>query len=75
MKPVVKEYIPSTEPWTASQVPQMYSDLEALHKIGILVNDIHQGNFLGGKRINFGRGPRGICAWTDSRRETSMTGD
>lgn len=58
MKSVVKEYIPSTEPWTASQVPRMYSDLEAIHKLGILVNDIHQGNFLGGKRINFSR------AWT-----------
>lgn len=46
------------EPWTASQIPQMYTDLEELHTLGILVRDIHLGNYIGGKLIDFSR------AWT-----------
>lgn len=55
---VVKEYIPSTTPWTASQIPQMHNDLESLHALGILVRDIHLYNYLGGKLVDLSR------AWT-----------
>ncbi|KAH8756245.1 kinetochore Sim4 complex subunit FTA2-domain-containing protein [Diaporthe sp. PMI_573] len=58
LRAIVKEYIPSPEPWTASQIPQMYTDLETLHALGILVRDIHPGNYLGGKLVDFSR------AWT-----------
>lgn len=36
----------------------MYADLEELHKLGILVRDIHRGNYLGGKLVDFS------MAWT-----------
>lgn len=36
----------------------MYTDLETLHALGILVRDIHLGNYLGGKLVDFSR------AWT-----------
>lgn len=58
LRAIVKEYIESSEPWAASQVPQMHADLEELHKLGILVRDIHQGNYLEGKIIDFS------MAWT-----------
>ncbi|KAK7699882.1 hypothetical protein SLS64_011312 [Diaporthe eres] len=53
VRAIVKELVPSTEPWTAPQIPQIYADLEELHALGILVRDMHQGNYLGGKLINF----------------------
>lgn len=36
----------------------MYTDLESLHALGILVRDIHPGNYLGGKLVDFSQ------AWT-----------
>lgn len=36
----------------------MYADLEELHKLGILVRDIHPGNYLEGKLVDFS------MAWT-----------
>ncbi|CAN8105730.1 unnamed protein product [Discula destructiva] len=39
-------------------VPQLREDLEALHKLGILVRDVHVGNFLHGKLVDFS------LAWT-----------
>ncbi|KAJ0106766.1 hypothetical protein J7T55_001290 [Diaporthe amygdali] len=53
VRAIVKEYVPSLEPWTASQIPRMYADLEDLHKLGILVRDIHEGNYLSGKLVDF----------------------
>jgi hypothetical protein len=40
------------------QIPQMWSDLKALHELGILMRDLHIGNYLGGKLVDFSR------AWT-----------
>lgn len=58
VRAIVKEFVPTLEPWTAEQIPLMYADLEDLHALGILVRDIHQGNYLGGKLIDFSQ------AWT-----------
>lgn len=58
LRAIVKDYVESSGPWVASQVPQMYADLEELHKLGILVRDIHQGNYLEGKLVDFS------MAWT-----------
>lgn len=58
LRAIVKDYVESSEPWVASQVPQMYADLEQLHKLGILVRDIHPGNYLNGKLVDFS------MAWT-----------
>ncbi|KAK2599738.1 hypothetical protein N8I77_011468 [Diaporthe amygdali] len=58
VRAIVKEYVPSLEPWIASQIPRMYADLEDLHKLGILVRDIHEGNYLSGKLVDFSQ------AWT-----------
>lgn len=58
LRAIVKDYVESPEPWSASQVPQMYADLEELHMLGILVRDIHQGNYLEGRLIEFS------MAWT-----------
>lgn len=33
----------------------MYEDMETLHSLGILIRDIHPGNYLGGKLIDFSR--------------------
>lgn len=53
LRAIVKDYVEAPTPWIASQIPQMYADLEELHKLGILVRDIHQGNYLGGKLVDF----------------------
>lgn len=58
LRAIVKEYIRTSEPWTTPQIPQMYADLEDLHALGILVRDIHEGNYLGGKLVDFSQ------AWT-----------
>lgn len=60
LRAIVKDYVPLEDnmPWAPSQIPQMYADLEKLHKLGILVRDIHQGNYLNGKLVDFSR------AWT-----------
>ncbi|KAK7728804.1 hypothetical protein SLS63_006412 [Diaporthe eres] len=58
LRAIVKDYVESTVPWAASQVPQMYPDLEELHKLGILVSVFDQGNYLGGKLVDFS------MAWT-----------
>lgn len=44
--------------FTAAQVPQLWTDLKALHSLGILVRDIHMGNYLNGKLVDFS------LAWT-----------
>lgn len=58
LRAIVKDYVESAYPWTASQIPRMYADLEKLHELGILVRDIHPGNYLGGKLVDFSH------AWT-----------
>lgn len=60
LRAIVKDYVPlkGRVPWAPSQIPQMYADLEKLHELGILVRDIHQGNYLNGKMVDFSR------AWT-----------
>ncbi|KAH8774678.1 kinetochore Sim4 complex subunit FTA2-domain-containing protein [Diaporthe sp. PMI_573] len=39
----------------SSQAPQMYEDLETLHSLGILVRDVHMGNYRDGKLVDFSR--------------------
>lgn len=60
LRAIVKDCVPleDSEPWAPSQIPQMYVDLEKLHELGILIRDIHQGNYLNGKLVDFSR------AWT-----------
>jgi hypothetical protein len=58
LRAIVKDYDTSSTYYVPSQVPQMYDDLEELHKLGILVRDFHPGNYLGGKLIDFS------MAWT-----------
>ena len=58
LRAIVKDYDTSSTVWVPSQVPQIYNDLEELHKLGILVRDLHPGNYLGGKLIDFS------MAWT-----------
>jgi hypothetical protein len=45
-------------PFEVEHIPLMWADLEALHALGILVRDIHLGNYLDGKLVDFSR------AWT-----------
>lgn len=58
LRAIVKDFVESSGPLVASQVPQMYADLEELHKLGVLVRDIHPGNYLEGKLVDFS------MAWT-----------
>lgn len=64
LRAIVKEYVkpePDSgciQPWTASQIPQMHADLERLHELGIVVRDLHAGNYLRGKLVDFS------MAWT-----------
>ncbi|KAK4172837.1 hypothetical protein QBC36DRAFT_196057, partial [Triangularia setosa] len=54
-----KEFIPSgPEHFTQSQVSHLWSDVEELQKLGILVRDLHVRNYMHGKLVNFSR------AWT-----------
>lgn len=39
----------------ASQIAKMYEDLEILHSLGILVRDVHMGNYRDGKLVDFSR--------------------
>ena len=39
----------------ACQVLQMYEDLKTLHSLGMLVGDVHMGNYMNEKLINFSR--------------------
>lgn len=56
LRAMVKEFVDeSTSNFISAQVPQIYDDLETLHSLGILIRDIHPGNYLGGKLIDFSR--------------------
>ncbi|KAL2126480.1 hypothetical protein VTI74DRAFT_830 [Chaetomium olivicolor] len=50
-----KEFITDYEPFSITDIPRLWSDLEELDKLGILVRDFHIGNYLGGKIIDFSR--------------------
>lgn len=58
LRAIVKDLVDGDDPFTASQVPDMWEDLENLHRLGILVHDIRVLNYLGGKPVDFSR------AWT-----------
>lgn len=46
------------ESFNVTQIPLIWADLKGLHSLGILVRDIHSGNYLRGKLVDFG------MAWT-----------
>lgn len=58
VRAIVKELVSHQDPFTRDQIPQIWRDLEDLHRLGILVRDINVFNYMGGKLIDFGR------AWT-----------
>jgi hypothetical protein len=55
VRAIVKDFVASHNPFTPAQIPDMWKDLEDLHKLGILVRDIGVGNYMGGKLIDFSR--------------------
>jgi hypothetical protein len=55
---IVKNFVDDGHHFTASQVPDLWKDLEDFRTLGILVRDIKIGNYLGGKILDFSR------AWT-----------
>lgn len=54
----VKDLVDETQAFEASQAPQLWQDLKDIHALGIMVGDIHLGNYLGGKLVDFS------LAWT-----------
>lgn len=58
VRAIVKDLIEDCEPFEEDQAPQLWHDMEALHSVGILVRDIHMGNYMGGKLVDFS------LAWT-----------
>ncbi|KAK4667634.1 LOW QUALITY PROTEIN: hypothetical protein QC763_311070 [Podospora pseudopauciseta] len=56
---IVKDFVPpGVKHFTQSQVSHLWSDVEALHRIGILVRDLYVRNYMDGKLVDFSR------AWT-----------
>lgn len=55
IRAIVKQLVTDYGPLQAEHFPQMWPDLEGLHKLGILVRDLHVGNYMGGKLIDFSR--------------------
>lgn len=58
IRAIVKDFIEDPEAFSESQVGQLWTDLKDLHSLGILVRDIHLGNYRGGKLVDFS------LAWT-----------
>ncbi|KAL1864598.1 hypothetical protein Daus18300_007615 [Diaporthe australafricana] len=59
LRAIVKNFVPvDTGYFDESHLSGMWSDLELLHSLGILVRDIHPGNYMDGKLIDLSR------AWT-----------
>ncbi|KAK4237486.1 kinetochore Sim4 complex subunit FTA2-domain-containing protein [Achaetomium macrosporum] len=54
VRAIVKELVPCKDP-DPERAPRMWKDLQALHSLGILVNDTHGGNYLDGKLVDFSR--------------------
>lgn len=58
LRAIAKDIAEDNDSFTAAQVPQLWTDLKALHSIGILVRDIHMGNYMDGKLVDLS------LAWT-----------
>lgn len=58
VRAIVKEFVPNATPFRPEHVSSMWSDLESLHELGILVRDVKVFNYLDGKLVDFSR------AWT-----------
>lgn len=41
-----------TPDFEKTQILHMYDDMETLHSAGILIRDIHPGNYLAGKLVD-----------------------
>ncbi|KAL2192230.1 kinetochore Sim4 complex subunit FTA2-domain-containing protein [Corynascus similis CBS 632.67] len=54
VRAIVKDLVASKDP-NPAQAPRMWADLQALHSLGIFVNDTHGGNYLNGKLVDFSR--------------------
>lgn len=53
---IVKDFgPPGVKHLTQSQVSHLWSDVEALHRIGILIRDLHVRNYMDGKLVDFSR--------------------
>lgn len=74
LRAILKDFVDEGTPdFEKSQIPQLYEDIETLYSLGILIRDIHPGNYLGGKIIDFSRSwtmyhpcldrtsPEGLC--------------
>lgn len=56
LRAILKDFVEEGTPdFDKSQILQIYEDIETLHSLGILIRDIHPGNYLGGKIIDFSR--------------------
>lgn len=53
VRAIVKELVEEDEGFQPQQLPKMWKDLQAFHTIGILVVDIHERNYVGGKLVDF----------------------
>lgn len=59
LRAIFKDFVPFDKgDFDESHLSGMWSDLETLHSLGILVRHIHPGNYMGGKLIDLSR------AWT-----------
>lgn len=52
---IVKELVSDRTPFTPAHLQQMWEDMEKLHRLGILINDVKISNFMGGKLVDFSR--------------------
>lgn len=56
MRAIIKDFVEEGTPdFEKSQTLQIYDDMEILHSLGIIIRDIHPGNYLGGKIIDVSR--------------------
>jgi hypothetical protein len=59
VRAIVKDFVDDdSDGFESKHIPSMWEDLKTLHTLGIVVRDIHMGNYLGGKLVDFSR------AWT-----------
>lgn len=54
IRAIVKDLI-TDDGFEVAQISRMWADLEDFHPLGILVRDIHIGNYLHGKLVEFSR--------------------
>ena len=55
IRAIVKDFVTHRGPFTASQVLDMWNDLEDMRELGIFVRDINIFNYIGGKLIDLSR--------------------